>query len=124
MKYDTEAMNTAACLWEQCIEPTHALFRGVQALRDIHGTVDVRAGIVGLSEACDIVYETARGLGYDDSFDWEFCPLFLRHCTTADDPEATDIALKFNLADEAAVKANAQLILDHAWKPSDSSPSL
>lgn len=83
----TEAnVETAMCLWEAVLDnrndPDH-LFAF-----DQQGTVVIRHQIIDLVPAAEELWNWMRHHQVEDPYvpyDWEFCPMFIRDCTTWDE---------------------------------------
>ena len=74
---------TAMCLWEAWLELDNGEDEIGVKMADIRtniGSWTVREMMLGLAEACDTAWEMADKLtdGDTGSFDWDFCPAFLR----------------------------------------------
>ncbi len=77
----------AMCLWEAFLEAeavysphnrTAHAYPHLHAMRQSHGTVTVRLDIRDEAEQCHRDWEKAVAEeGYDDCFDWEWCPEWL-----------------------------------------------
>lgn len=110
----------AVCLWEQIIHPTYGTFPLAISACNEEGWSAVRATILGWAGACDLVYREAINLGYDDSFDWEFCPLFLSIATNAaSDGEVIDnhLRLNFDPANHQQIRIMAEKIVAAQPRP-------
>lgn len=83
-----DLVDAAMCLWEDVIErlakPEREAKRhdlAVQEAKAYRGMARMRKDIAALAEPCHLAWEYAqRAHAYEDSFDWEWCPWFLRHC--------------------------------------------
>jgi hypothetical protein len=89
--WDERQVITALCLWEATLglsesgesdkkvgkEPS-AHWHTLTRLWDGVGVFTMRAAVADLAEDCDEAFKAAIALGYDDSFDFDFCPEFLR----------------------------------------------
>lgn len=78
-----EYAETAASLWEAVLElkdEDSDIGRRVRDAFAAHGTSDIRGSICSPSviRACDATWRAARDRGFDEPFDWEFCPVFVR----------------------------------------------
>ena len=60
------------CLWEVLLND-----RTTNPALDRHGWSAVRMAVLALAEPCHLAWEQAIRDGYDDSFDWDFCPTWL-----------------------------------------------
>lgn len=89
-----EIAETAMCLWEVILyvraskkaDETDAFHLAVEATYEQHGTCAMRSAINDLSEACDREYGVAATAEeFDGSFDWEWCPNWLRTRVTWDE---------------------------------------
>ena len=72
----------AMCLWEDVIrrikeEPETS---PLQVARMDGGTANLRLEVLQLAEPCAQAWAVAEALGYQEAFDWEFCPWFLDAC--------------------------------------------
>lgn len=78
-KYTGNEMDAALCIWEFCLhqrcKDDDSVF---DWLRGGEGTAAARDQCVALAADCDKSYQMANTLGYDDSFDWEFVPRWVR----------------------------------------------
>ncbi len=83
-----DLIDAAMCLWEDVLDslgmPARELHRHHDAVinaRRSRGTAALRWLVAALAEPCHRAWEHAqRAHGYEDCFDWEWCPWFLRHC--------------------------------------------
>ena len=76
-------LESAACLWEQCVDPTYELeyHKDLEQLRENNGVAVTREFITSLTGACDELWGRMMDADlWDDIFDWEFCPRFLNWC--------------------------------------------
>lgn len=71
--------DAAMCLWEEALDKPEIMER----LKDGEGAVAARDYVqTVLAPLCDLSWQYAiRVLGYDDAFDWEFVPEFLKQAT-------------------------------------------
>lgn len=65
------------CLWEAVLENRDDLDR---TSWEEMGTACIRNNISELAPQVHMAWELAKQLGFDDAFDWEFCPWFVREC--------------------------------------------
>lgn len=81
--------DSAMSLWEAVCtaQPASRLANHADPVRSINGTAYLRDRVGAIARACHIGWIAAHkgGNGYDDAFDWEFCPWFLRECCSWDD---------------------------------------
>jgi hypothetical protein len=73
----------AMCLWEAVIEicsiDDDPICAAITATRNHHGTVALREAIAAMVPACEAAWRRAeREDGYDEPYDWEWCPSFIR----------------------------------------------
>jgi hypothetical protein len=78
-------LEVALCLWEAFLEsPTS--YPELVALREEVGVATLRLELTNeaVLDACHKGWELVSndGEGYDEPFDWEFCPQFLGRCVT------------------------------------------
>jgi hypothetical protein len=82
-----EIAETALCLWEALLhiratnnpDDVTDIDTAIEAVYRHHGTSEMRRAMYDLSEACDREYTAAAMEGhFDGSFDWEWCPDWLR----------------------------------------------
>ena len=93
IEYSESEVETAMCIWEWALEQDQAttltsLHMGVLS-SELRGSMDWRRRLVGTAElrrecldlaAClDADYHQAVAEGYDDAFDWEYVPWFMRN---------------------------------------------
>jgi hypothetical protein len=80
---DSDLMDAAMCLWEAVLEHEDIW----QASRDALGIDEVRRFAAHIARTCLNGWGIAHadGDGFDDPFDWEFCPWFVRNCVADDD---------------------------------------
>lgn len=67
-------MESAACLWEEFLERPEYKDANKHVSEGMAGH---RSWCVNLTAEAELTWRLARALGFDDSFDWEFCPAFL-----------------------------------------------
>jgi hypothetical protein len=86
-------IDAALCLWEYAlsckVEKDLSVFNWMGG--DSGGTAFARQICIELAKNCDRSYHIAHDLGYDDCFDWEFVPCWVREAmklTTIHDLEA------------------------------------
>lgn len=70
---DADKMDAAMCAWEFCLESDIFEFWP-------WGAVDLRSRCALLAPFIHIGYMVADASGYDDAFDWEFVPWFMKTC--------------------------------------------
>lgn len=90
-------MEAAMCLWEAALylTPRDDGNEPIQAWLDQRGTAEVRRMILNQAEACHVEWEQAVEAGYDDCFDWHWCPKWLLERIDWSDPDVQgDISLK------------------------------
>jgi hypothetical protein len=79
-KYGGDVALAAMCLWEAVVAPDSDDETPWHDDRECEGTCYLRDRILGMAEQCDADWQYAREhMGFDDSFDWEFAPGWLRH---------------------------------------------
>ncbi|MFX4226436.1 MAG: hypothetical protein ACFHHU_00675 [Porticoccaceae bacterium] len=96
-------LEIAQCLWEIAAEASDG---PLEAFRSKNGAAELRSFLRDLPVllACDEGWKIAqREAGFDDSFDWEFCPWFLRTCIEYSDGA---IALCVDWRDRCAAMAS------------------
>lgn len=82
----TEAglLDSAMSLWEAITTAPDGsyLWTKFEAVREVNGTCSIREDIAKLARAAHYGWLIAHmdGHGYDEAFDWEFCPWFLLEC--------------------------------------------
>ncbi|MCC5982611.1 MAG: hypothetical protein JJU26_12940 [Oceanicaulis sp.] len=81
--------DSAMSLWEAVCTalPGSQLAILADTVRSTHGSATLRQSVGALARGCHIGWIAAHkgGNGYDDAFDWEFCPWFLLECCSWDD---------------------------------------
>lgn len=84
-----ELVEAAACLWEAFLEHTGtegSLGQAMEATLTHWGTSQLRITITGFAAACDSRFYAKKNAGeFDEPFDWEWCPHFLRDHLTWDE---------------------------------------
>lgn len=79
--YTREHAHTAMCLWEAIIDSPEGAEMPWQAYRDANGTATLRELLIDLAPACDAAWSAQDEETRDDqTFDWDFCPTWLRFC--------------------------------------------
>jgi hypothetical protein len=79
MPYTEEQALAAMCLWEAVVAPDSDDSAPWYDDRECEGTCALRDRVLSLAPQCDSDWEFAQAnLGFDDSFDWEFAPQWLR----------------------------------------------
>jgi len=82
---------TAMCLWEAVLEYcaddygnnslssslNYEVHKSVSVVRINIGAARLRDTVLGFAKPCHDEWEVAVAAGYDDSFDWEWCPAWL-----------------------------------------------
>ena len=68
---------TAMCLWEEYL--TNRNDPEFHAALEVVGTAQLREDVLALAEPCHDAWERAQAEGYDDCFDWRWCPDWLTH---------------------------------------------
>lgn len=79
---DHDIIDAALCLWEACLdhEPDH-----YNRFREDNGAAETRDKMQVFAKPCHDAWEHAHTvLGFDDPFDWEWCPLWLQVCVDED----------------------------------------
>lgn len=84
---DLEFAEAACCIWEEFLEirkispgkfePFSTEARILQGFED-EGTSAMRLKAINLAERCHYDYLNAIADGYDDCFDWDFVPNWIR----------------------------------------------
>jgi hypothetical protein len=79
---EMELREASLCLWE-AYNDSPAAYPTITQLREKVGASEVRTMFMenDLLLACHMGYMKLRDQGFDDPFDWAFCPEFLTHCT-------------------------------------------
>lgn len=99
----TELMDAACCLWEEVLSWTKGRNHNCTIYREDYGWANLRGDIIKLAGPCHEAWCNAHrnGHGYDNGFDWEFCPWFLANCVHWDHrygpnlkPDWRDLATK------------------------------
>ena len=90
----------AVCLWEACLEENYTHYT---IFRVTHGVAETRMRVISFAEQCHQAWELAHPKHFDESFDWEWCPMFMLHCVDS------DFALRYRTPERAA-----QEIIKHA----------
>ena len=85
MKYDQSQVLNALCLWEELLE-NESDYPGYARYRADNGVCECRDRVINLVKPAEHICEAAVSNGFDGPFDWEFVPLFLKHCTKCSDP--------------------------------------
>lgn len=79
--FDDNEVMTALCLWEAMLE-----LRGdtqvttdspIEQLWETYGSFSMRQCAIDLTHDCEVAWTAAEALGYEDSFDFDFCPSFI-----------------------------------------------
>ena len=76
---------TALCIWEWFLMDEDK-YIGYRTYRSDHGVMESRDRAIELAVAADKIWEALREITADDgmiTFDYEYVPLFLEHCTNA-----------------------------------------
>ena len=69
---------TAMCIWEALLGTDHHL--GFEYSKEQVGWAATRSYAAEFAEPCNDAWEYAnKHLGYDDSFDWDWVPLFIKN---------------------------------------------
>lgn len=68
---------TAMCMWEETIGPL-SNNPEVQIVFEQQGTCEVRDMILSHATQCHDDWERAQAAGYDDCFDWDWVPKWMR----------------------------------------------
>jgi hypothetical protein len=82
----TEAeMITGMCLWEAWLElivdrpaPMDEVYKTAIEMQDGNGAFAMRSVMLALVKDCDTAWEAADQLHEQGSFDWDWCPSFVR----------------------------------------------
>jgi hypothetical protein len=71
-----DLIDAAACLWEAALELKGSPL--IAPAIERFGTAEVRTAVVRHAAVCHLQWvEAVEESGYDDAFDWEWCPKFL-----------------------------------------------
>ena len=77
-----EIIDAAVCLWEACLDNN---FQHYARFREDNGAAETRDRVVSFAKQCHDAWVIANEkLGFQDPFDWEWCPRFLRLCVDDD----------------------------------------
>jgi hypothetical protein len=81
--YSFDEMAAGLCLWEAVLETDRG--EELPALKSYfvaNGTWAVRHAVIDMTAYCELVWLTLTDNGEDDriTYDWEFCPAYIRHC--------------------------------------------
>lgn len=88
-------IDAAVCLWEACLDAGYSHY---QRYREANGAAEARDRVIGFARLCHESWLFAHTeLGFDDAFDWEWCPAFLINCVDE------DFTLKFRVPEDAAL---------------------
>jgi hypothetical protein len=84
LAFDESEVMTALCLWEAWLTLEQGdlaeqadLRAKMEELRDANGSFCMRQAMIDITRDCDTAWEAAEALGYDESFDFDFCYEFL-----------------------------------------------
>ena len=78
-QYSQNDMDAALCIWEYALHCKVINDETVYDwLRGDEGAAAARDMCIDLASDLDTSYHVATSLGYDDSFDWEFVPAWVR----------------------------------------------
>lgn len=81
--WSEDEIDAALCLWEECIRRRQlGDDEFFDWLRGGEGAANARDMCVQLAKDCETSYQVARECGFDDSFDWEFVPLWVNLAIT------------------------------------------
>lgn len=100
-EYTVSEAEAAMCLWEEVLAALSS-GKGLDwafARQLTEGTVVLRSHILDLAKPCHEAWTIAHqeGKGFDEPFDWEFVPWFLRNAVDEDGdlkPDWKDLAMK------------------------------
>lgn len=83
---EQEMAEVALALWE-CLLESPDDYPEIARLRTVVGTAEIRSMFANpvILAACNKGWRAAQDNGFDEPFDWEFCPLFLRDCVGVSD---------------------------------------
>tara|TARA_R110002072_G_scaffold151470_1_gene300769 strand:- start:6333 stop:6884 length:552 start_codon:yes stop_codon:yes gene_type:complete len=76
-------MDAAMSVWEAfVVSESDQEFPGLEVIREQHGMATAREFVANLALTVHVGWLIAHqnGRGFDDAFDWQFCPWFLRNC--------------------------------------------
>jgi hypothetical protein len=99
-----DAAEAAACLWEEVLENRDR--PDVRAAFDNCGSADLRATVCGWAEPVHRDWEEASANGYDDPFDFEFVPAWIKANATFSEAGAV-LAVRRSFPMMSAAVANA-----------------
>ena len=85
MNYDQSQVLTALCLWGELLENEYD-YPGYARYRADNGVRECRDRVIKLVKPAEHIWEVASSNGFLGPFDWEFVPLFLKHCTNCSEP--------------------------------------
>lgn len=83
MSVDYDLLDAAMCAWEHVAEQAR---KGGNKWADYarpYGIAALRGHVAGLAATVHEAWEAAMSVGFDESFDWDFVPLFLEHATNS-----------------------------------------
>ena len=80
LEYTADDVRDAMALWEAFLDTDQPKF---EAFKENEGTCACRDAIQAISKKCSRLHKMAVSYGFDDSYDWEWCPWFLRNCVKA-----------------------------------------
>lgn len=78
---------TAMCLWEEYVTSEDGEYPYLENFVRSHGVNATRDLVLGWVELCDMAWLVAAAHGYDEAFDWDFVPMFIRLAIA--DPKAS-----------------------------------
>lgn len=78
MSGNENLMTSAMCLWEAALENSDLMAR---LKSHCCSAATCREYIICITPICEDAWKIAKSSGYDDCYDWEFCPRFLYHAT-------------------------------------------
>lgn len=89
-----EEVEAAMCIWEYAllcrIEDDDSVYN---FLRCGEGASKARLMCIDLAMVCEEAYNAAFKAGFDDSFDWEFVPMFVRAAMKANPAEINNLSV-------------------------------
>ena len=111
MNYDKSQILTALCLWEELLE-NESDYPGYARYREDNGVVECRDRVITLVKPAEYIWDAAWDNGFLGPFDWEFVPLFLKHCTKCSDPSGESMECTV----EPSEYAEAGKYIKEIWK--------
>ena len=85
MNYNQSQVLISLCLWEELLENEYD-YPGYARYRADNGVCECRDMVTKLVKPAEHIWEAALSNGFLGLFDWDFVPLFLKHCTNCSEP--------------------------------------